>query len=87
LANHKSAIKRAGQNTIRNLRNKAVRTRVKSVIKDVRIAIQSNSKEQAISALKLAVPTIDMAAGKRVIHRNNAARKISRLTRQINALG
>jgi len=87
LADHKSAIKRAKQNTIRNLRNKAVRTRVKSVIKDVRIAIQSNSKENAISALKVAVPTIDTAAGKRVIHRNNAARKISRLTRQVNALG
>ncbi|MFH1673850.1 MAG: 30S ribosomal protein S20 [Pseudomonadota bacterium] len=87
MANHKSAIKRAGQNTIHNLRNKAVRTRVKSVIKDVRIAIQSNSKEQAISALKVAVPTIATAAGKKVIHRNNAARKISRLTRQINALG
>ncbi|MBW2645921.1 MAG: 30S ribosomal protein S20 [Deltaproteobacteria bacterium] len=87
MADHKSAIKRAKQNTIRNLRNKAVRTRVKSVIKDVRIAIQSNSKENAISALKVAVPTIDTAAGKRVIHRNNAARKISRLTRQVNALG
>ena len=87
MADHKSAIKRARQNTIRNLRNKAVRTRVKSVIKDVRIAIQSNSKENAISALKVAVPTIDKAAGKRVVHRNNAARKISRLTRQINALG
>ncbi len=87
MANHKSAIKRARQNTIRNLRNKAVRTRVKSVIKDVRIAIQSNSKEQAISALKVAVPTINTAAGKRVIHRNNAARKISRLTKQVNALG
>ncbi len=87
MANHKSAIKRARQNAVRNLRNKAVRTRVKSLIKDVRKAIQENSKENAIGALKVAVPTIDAAAGKRVIHRNNAARKISRLTQQVNALG
>lgn len=86
MANHKSAIKRAKQNAARNLRNKAVRTRVKNVIKDVRKAIQENSKEEAITALKTAISVIDKAAGKRVLHRNNAARKISRLTKQVSAI-
>lgn len=87
MANHKSAIKRAKQNTVRNLRNKAVRTRVKGVIKDVRQAIQANSKQEAVAALNIAIPAIDKATGKGVLHSNNAARKISRLTRQVNALG
>ena len=85
MANHKSAIKRAKQNNARNLRNKAVRSRVKNMIKDVRKALQENSKEDAIAALKTAIPVIHEAAGKGVLHRNNAARKISRLTRQVNA--
>ena len=86
MANHKSAIKRAKQNNARNLRNKAVRSRVKNVSKDVRKALQGNSKEEAVTALKTAIPVIDQAASKGVLHRNNAARKISRLTQQVNAI-
>lgn len=84
MANHQSAIKRAKQNAARNLRNKAVRTRVKNVIKDVRKALQENAKEDAIAALKTATQVIDKAAGKGVLHRNNAARKISRLAKAVN---
>jgi small subunit ribosomal protein S20 len=86
LANHKSAIKRAKQNVIRNLRNKAVRTRAKNAVKNTCNAIQGNSKEEAIAALKIAIPIIDKASGKKVIHKNTAARQISRLTRHVNAL-
>jgi small subunit ribosomal protein S20 len=85
LANHKSAIKRAKQNAARNLRNKAVRTRVKNVIKDVRKALQENAKDDAAAALKTATCVIDKAAGKGVLHRNNAVRKISRLAKAVNA--
>jgi small subunit ribosomal protein S20 len=85
LANHQSAIKRAKQNAARNLRNKAVRTRVKNVIKAVRKALQANAKEDAIAALKTATQVVDKATGKGVLHRNNAARKISRLAKAVNA--
>jgi len=86
LANHKSAIKRARQNEIRNLRNKSNRTRVKNAIKAVRGAIEAQSQEKAQTALTEAVPAIRKAANKGAIHRKNASKKISRLTKQVNAL-
>jgi len=86
LANHKSAIKRAKQSEIRNIRNKSNRTRVKNVIKAVRGAIDEKSQENAQVALSTAIPVIRKAANKGAVHRKNASRKISRLTRQVNAL-
>jgi small subunit ribosomal protein S20 len=86
LATHKSAIKRARQNEIRNLRNKSNRTRVKSVTKQVRAAIAEGSSETAQAALAEAIPVIDKAAQKGAIHHNTASRKVSKLTRQVNAL-
>lgn len=86
MAIHKSAIKRAKQNEIRNIRNKSKRTRVKSVTKDVRSAVAEGSHEAARAALAQAIPVIDKAAQKGAIHRNTASRKISKLTRQVNAL-
>ncbi len=86
MATHESAIKRARQNQVRNLRNKSSRTRVKKVVKTVRAAIDEKSAEKARAALVVAIPTIDKAAKKGAIHRRNAGRKISRLTRQVNAL-
>jgi small subunit ribosomal protein S20 len=85
LANHKSALKRARQNDIRRLRNKAIRTRVKNVVKDVRQTLADQSGTDAAVELNTAKSTIDKAAKKGVIHRNTAARKISRLTKQVNA--
>ena len=86
MATHKSAIKRAKQNTIRNFRNKSSRTRVKNVIKAVRAAIDEKSSEAAQTALAEAIPIIDKAAQKGAVHRNTASRKISRLTKQVNAI-
>ena len=86
MAIHKSAIKRARQNKVRNLRNKLRRTRVKNVIKHVRAAINEKSPETAQTALAAAIPVIHKAAQEGAIHRNTASRKISRLTRHINAL-
>ena len=45
MANHKSALKRARQNEIRRIRNKSVKTRVKNIIKDLKLAIDGESKE------------------------------------------
>lgn len=86
LATHKSVIKRAKQNEIRNLGNKSNRTRVKNVIKQVRAAVDEKSAEKARAALATAVPIIQKAAKQGAIHRKNASRKISRLARQVNII-
>jgi small subunit ribosomal protein S20 len=84
VANHKSALKRAGQNERRRLRNKAVQTRVKNVVKDVRLAVAQNA-ENAVERLDAAKSAIDKAAKKGVLHKKTASRKVSRLAKQINA--
>jgi len=84
LANHKSALKRAKQNTGRRIRNKAVKTRVKSVVKDVQQALADGKVEAAAGQLDHAKSVIDKASKKGVIHAKTASRKISRLSRQIN---
>lgn len=86
MATHKSAMKRARQNEGRRLRNKNYRTRSKNVIKEVRTAIDDNSADQARETLKKAVSVIQKSASKGVIHKNKAARKISRLSRRVNQL-
>ena len=84
MANHKSALKRAGQNERRRLRNKAVQTRVKNVVKDVRLAVAQDEGDAA-EKLNAAKSAIDKAAKKGVLHKKTASRKISRLARQVNA--
>jgi small subunit ribosomal protein S20 len=86
LANHASALKRARQNELRRMRNKAYRTKVRGAIKTVRQALEAKDQEAARAALKQAEPVIDKAASKGVLPKKTASRKISRLTKQINAL-
>jgi small subunit ribosomal protein S20 len=85
LANHKSAIKRAGQNESRRLRNKSTKTRVKSIVKDMRSMGADASSEQKKAQLTAAQSIIDKAAKKGVIHKKTAARKVSRLARLTNS--
>jgi len=85
LANHKSAIKRARQNEIRRLRNKGSKTRIKSIVKDVRSSVQEASGEETLVKLTIAQSVIDKAAKQGVIHKRTAARKISRLTKHANS--
>jgi len=59
---------------------------MKNVIKSVQEALASNSRELALEKLKEAIAVIDKTAAKGVIHKNNASRKISRLSRKVNAL-
>jgi small subunit ribosomal protein S20 len=86
LANHKSEIKRARQNTEQHDRNKAVKTSVKNVIKATRQSAAEKPKEEAIKDLNTAKSMIDKASKKKVVHRNTAARKISRLARRVNRI-
>jgi small subunit ribosomal protein S20 len=83
LATHKSALKRARQNERKRLQNKAYRTRVKNAVKAVRVAVAEKASEKAQQALAQAVPIIMKAASKGVIHHNNSARKIARLSKSV----
>lgn len=86
MATPKSAVKRAKQSEVRRLRNRAVRSRVKNVVKKVRTAVAKKSPEEARAALTEAIPVIDKAASKGTLHRRTAGRKISRLSKQVHAL-
>jgi small subunit ribosomal protein S20 len=86
LANHKSAEKRARQNEKRRVRNKTVKTRVKHLTKEVRLASGEASKEEALAKLKAVQAVVDKALKKGVIHKKTAARKISRLSRLVNKI-
>lgn len=86
MANHKSALKRARQNEERRMRNKSTKTRIKNIVKDVRLDVSENSKELALTKLDTAKSIIDKAAKKGVIHKKTASRKISRLSKTVNAI-
>jgi small subunit ribosomal protein S20 len=81
-----SAMKRARQAEKGHLRNKSVKSSVKTVVKKVETALASNSKEAAGNALLQAIKAIDKAASKGVMHKNTASRSISRLTKKVNAV-
>lgn len=85
MANHKSALKRANQNENRRIRNKTVRTRVKSAVKQYRSLMAGTADETVSMDLNQAKSIIDKAAKKGVIHKNTAARKISRLSKMVSA--
>ena len=85
MANHKSALKRNRQSLIRRSRNRANKARVKNVIKAVDAAIAEKSVEKVQVALQAAIPVIQGAAAKGAIHKMNASRKVSRLTKRVNA--
>jgi small subunit ribosomal protein S20 len=84
LANHKSALKRHRQSLLARARNRAVKTRVRNVIKAVRVALADGDTATAETALLAATKILDKAATKKVIHWKTAARNISRLSTAIN---
>jgi len=86
LANHQSAIKRNRQNKKRQTRNSGYRTRVKNTTKDVLKAVQENDQENASKLLVEASRTISRVAGKGVLHKRAAARKISGLARKVHSM-
>ena len=83
MANIKSQIKRNLQNEKRRVRNKAVRSELKTRVKS---AVASVGTDEEVAATRLAIKRIDKAAAKGVIHKNAAARKKSRLVRRLAAL-
>ena len=84
--NIKSAKKRILVAKTRNERNKSVKSAVKTAIKKVEAAVAANDKAAAEAALKDATSVIASAGSKGIFHKNNAARKVSRLTKLVNGL-
>ncbi len=86
MANIKSAKKRILVTQVRTERNKSIKSGVKTAIKKVYAAIEAGDKSAAEAALLAATKTIDMAATKGVYHKNNASRKVSRLSKAVNQM-
>lgn len=86
MANHKSALKRIRQTVRRTLVNKSRISRIRTAIKAVESAVQASDKAAALKALQSATPEISRGVNKGVMHKNTAARKISRLTKTVQAL-
>ncbi|OGP64061.1 MAG: 30S ribosomal protein S20 [Deltaproteobacteria bacterium RBG_16_42_7] len=83
---NKSAIKKTRQSEGKRLRNSHVKSTMKTRIKKVVNLVGSKETEDINSLFKNAISYIDKASSKGVIHRNNAARKVSRLTKKVNSL-
>ena len=83
---NKSAIKRARQTEALTLRNKSTRSMLKTLNKKVEKAVTEKNSDFAAKALKQAISALDKAARKGIIHRNTAARRVSRLTRLVNSV-
>ncbi len=86
MANIKSAKKRILVTETKAARNKSIKSAVKTSIKKVEAAVAAQDKEAASAALNSAVSTIEKAATKGVYHKNNASRKVSRLSKAVNSM-
>ena len=86
MANIKSAKKRIQVTLVRTERNKAIRSKVKTAIKKVESAFAANDKQLAKDNLKNAIVEITKAASKGVYHKNNASRKVARLSKAVDSI-
>jgi small subunit ribosomal protein S20 len=87
MANHKSAIKRIRQTAKRREYNRAYRNRARTFVKKARTLISGGTDVTAAEdATRAAIQDLDRAASRGVIHPRNAARRKSRLMKQLNAL-
>jgi small subunit ribosomal protein S20 len=86
MATHKSALKRNKQSKEKRLRNRNVKSNLKTTLKSVSAAVEEKDQKKAQEAFSKAAPVINKAASKGVIHKKTAARKISRLARAVNTL-
>ncbi|MBI5042636.1 MAG: 30S ribosomal protein S20 [Nitrospirae bacterium] len=86
MATHTSAIKRTRQALTRRERNKAVISAIKTITKKILTAIENNNFDDAKKFLQTAASEFGKAVSKGILHKNNAARNISRLTLKVNNL-
>ncbi len=86
MANIKSAKKRILVSRNRADKNKAIRSGVKTAMKKVFAAVEAGDKAAASTELTSAIKVIEMAGSKGVYHKNNVARKVSRITKAVNQM-
>ena len=86
MANIKSQIKRNKTNEKAQERNRAVKSELKTVVRQAREAIAAGDKDKAQAAVKVATRKLDKAASKGVIHKNQAANRKSAITQQASSL-
>ncbi len=86
MANIKSAKKRITVIETKTLRNKMIKSKLKTLVKKVESAVAANDKAAATTALAETTVELNKAAAKGIYHKNTVARKVSRLTKAVNAL-
>ena len=86
MANIKSAKKRILVNRKKALRNKLVKSGVKTAVRKLNDQVAAGDQAAAQAALKNAVATISKAASKGVVHKKTASRKVSRMTKMVNKM-
>lgn len=86
MANHKSALKRIRSDARKRLRNRMVRSRTRTFDKKAHAALQGDDLDAARAATLAAIRELDKAVSKGVLHRNNAARRKSRLMKRLNQM-
>lgn len=87
MPNIKSAKKRVILTKTQAARNKSEKSALKTAVKKFDAAVAEGNKESAAVSYKAAVVAVDKAAGKNLIHKNNAANKKSKMTLKLNAMG
>lgn len=87
MANIKSSKKRIEVAAVRTERNKAIKSKVKTAVKKVDAAVAAKDKTEAAAKLHDAIVELTKAASKGVYHKNTTSRKISRLSKAVNAIG
>ena len=86
MPNIKSSAKRDALSKAQNAKNRAEKSALKTAVKKFDAAVAEGNKEAANSTFKVAVKAIDKAAGKNLIHKNNAANKKSKMAGKLNAM-
>jgi len=84
MAVHKSAEKRARQNKQKQLYNRAIKSSMKTRVKNLLITLEGKNKETVHAQLKSVISSISKAASKGIVHKKTASRKVSRLTKRVN---
>ena len=87
MANIKSQIKRVKTNEKRRMRNKSVRSSVRTAVRKFREAVEAGDNENAVALQRAAARALDKAASKGVIHKNQAANRKARLMRRTTSAG
>lgn len=86
MANIKSQIKRNRQNEKKRVRNRVFRGKARTMVAKALVAVNGGEKESSVEAIRIAISALDKAAEQGVLHKNNAARRKSRLMKHLSQL-